>query len=63
MNNFLNVITILWHSNVLKMKGGRKYQDILEFLSYQEDVKIVKGIELANIIMSNLRITAKDESL
>lgn len=58
MNNLLNVITILWHSNV-KMKGGRKYRDILEFLFYQEDVKIVKGVELANIIMSNLRIAAK----
>ncbi len=54
MNNFLNVITILWHSNVLKMKGGRRYQEILEYLFYQDDVKIVKGIELANILLTNL---------
>jgi hypothetical protein len=54
-NNFFNVITVIWHANVLKMKGGRKYQDILEYLSSQEDVKIVKGGELADIISSNQR--------
>ena len=58
MNHFLNVITIVWHSNVLKMKGGRKYCDILEYLFNQDDVKIVKGIELAGILISNLRISS-----
>ena len=47
-----NVMTILWHDNVLKMKGGRMYLKILEFLSSQEDVVMCNGIELANKIKS-----------
>jgi hypothetical protein len=49
-NKIFNIITIVWHANVLKMKGGRKYKDILEYLSCQENVKLVNGIELANIV-------------
>jgi peptidoglycan/xylan/chitin deacetylase (PgdA/CDA1 family) len=45
-----NVMTILWHDNVLKMKGGRKYPKILEFLSTQDDVEMCKGVDLATII-------------
>ena len=45
-----NVMTILWHDNVLKMKGGRMYPKILEFLSTQDDVQMCKGIDLATII-------------
>jgi hypothetical protein len=49
-NNTFNIVTIIWHANVLKMKGGRKYKDILEYLSGQKDVRLIKGIELAGII-------------
>ena len=45
-----NVMTILWHDNVLKMKGGRMYSKILEFLSSQDDVVMCSGIELAKKI-------------
>lgn len=45
-----NIMTILWHDNVLKMKGGRMYPKILEFLASQEDVVMCSGIELANKI-------------
>jgi len=45
-----NVMTILWHDNVLKMKGGRMYPKILEFLSTQDDVEMSKGIDLATMI-------------
>ena len=44
------VITIIWHDNVLKMKGGRMYQQILEFLTSQDDVKIMRGIDLVEIL-------------
>jgi len=47
INNSFNIITVLWHSNVLKMKGGRMYTKILEFLVSQDDVKICRGIDLA----------------
>ena len=53
LDSDFNVMTILWHDNVLKMKGGRMYEKILEFLSNQEDVKMVSGIELANKISKN----------
>ena len=54
LDSDFNVMTILWHDNVLKMKGGRMYEKILEFLSDQEDVKMVSGIELANKVLKNL---------
>ena len=43
-----NVMTLIWHDNVLKMKGGRMYPKILEFLTSQEDVEICRGIDLVN---------------
>ena len=45
-----NVISVLWHDNVLKMKGGRMYKQILEFLTSQDDVEIKSGIDLVKIL-------------
>ena len=45
-----NVISVIWHDNVLKMKGGRMYRQILEFLTAQDDVKIKRGIDLVKIL-------------
>ena len=41
-----NVISVIWHDNVLKMKGGRMYKKILEFLVSQDDVMISKGMDI-----------------
>ena len=49
-NTEFNIISLLWHDNVLKMKGGRMYSKILEFLSSQDDVQMCSGIELVNKI-------------
>lgn len=48
-----NILTIIWHDNVLKMKGGRKYKDILEFLVSQDDVKILRGMDVVDIIQKS----------
>ena len=45
-----NVISVIWHDNVLKMKGGRMYKQILEFLTSQDDVEIKSGIDLVRIL-------------
>ena len=45
-----NVISVIWHDNVLKMKGGRMYEKILEFLSLQEDVKILRGKDITKTL-------------
>jgi peptidoglycan/xylan/chitin deacetylase (PgdA/CDA1 family) len=45
-----NVISVIWHDNVLKMKGGRMYKQILEFLTSQDDVEIKCGIDLVKIL-------------
>ena len=45
-----NIITVVWHDNVLKMKGGRMYKDILGYLTSQHDVIIRRGIDLAEMI-------------
>ena len=50
LDSDFNIITLLWHDNVLKMKGGRMYPKILEFLSTQEDVEMCRGIDLAQKI-------------
>jgi len=47
------IVTVLWHDNVLKMKGGRMYAKILEFLTSQEDTKITRGIDLCEAINRN----------
>jgi peptidoglycan/xylan/chitin deacetylase (PgdA/CDA1 family) len=47
------IVTVLWHDNVLKMKGGRMYAKILEFLTSQEDTKITRGIDLCEAINKN----------
>jgi hypothetical protein len=49
----LKIVTVLWHDNVLKMKGGRMYAKILEFLTSQEDTKITRGIDLCEVINKN----------
>ncbi|MDC0041323.1 hypothetical protein OAJ50_01210 [Candidatus Nitrosopelagicus sp.] len=45
-----NVISVIWHDNVLKMKGGRMYEKILEFLDSEDDVKILPGKDLVKIL-------------
>ena len=50
LNPDFNVITIIWHDNVLQMKGGRMYKKILEFLFNQKDIKICTGNELVKIL-------------
>jgi hypothetical protein len=46
----IKIITLLWHDNVLKMIGGRKYKDILEFLASENNIKIKRGIDIVKII-------------
>lgn len=50
INSEFNVITVIWHDNVLQMKGGRMYEKILEYLTSQDDIKIRRGIDITNII-------------
>ena len=51
LNDDFNVITLNWHDNVLHMKGGRMYKNILEYLTSQEDVSVQRGIDLAQKII------------
>jgi len=46
----INVVTVIWHDNVLQMKGGRMYKKILEYLTSQDDVRVSRGIDLTRII-------------
>jgi peptidoglycan/xylan/chitin deacetylase (PgdA/CDA1 family) len=45
-----NILSVIWHDNVLKMKGGRMYPKILQYLVSQDDVKILRGADLVEII-------------
>ena len=49
-NPDFNIITVIWHDNVLQMKGGRMYSKILEFLTSQDDVKVCRAIDLASMV-------------
>ena len=44
------VVTIDWHDCSLKMKFGRKYPEVLEYLASQKYICIKRGIDLANMI-------------
>lgn len=51
LNSDFNIITVIWHDNVLQMNGGRMFTKILEYLTSQGDVKICRGIDLAEMII------------
>lgn len=44
------VITIVWHGCVLKMKKGRQYSNVLDYLTSQRDIEIKRGIDLVEMI-------------
>jgi hypothetical protein len=44
------IVTIDWHDCSLKMTLGRKYLEVLHYLTSQKDVHIKRGIDLANMI-------------
>ena len=52
VNNLENIkiITLLWHDNALKMKRGRRYKDILKFLTSENNIKIKRGIDIVDIV-------------
>ncbi|MGB9631536.1 MAG: hypothetical protein ACPL09_06135 [Candidatus Methanodesulfokora sp.] len=41
-----DVITVLWHDSSVKMRGGRAYGKVLEFLYSREDLEIMRGVDL-----------------
>lgn len=44
------IITIVWHGCVLKMKKGRQYPKVLDFITSQKDVEVKRGIDLVKMI-------------
>jgi len=40
------VVTILWHDASLQMVGGRRYRDVVEYLSSLDWVSVVRGVDL-----------------
>jgi hypothetical protein len=45
-----DILTVIWHDNVLKMIGGRMYSSILQYLTSRHDIQICRGIDLAKMI-------------
>ncbi|MEZ0346256.1 MAG: hypothetical protein ABWK01_06880 [Infirmifilum sp.] len=41
-----DVITVLWHDSSVKMRGGRAYKRVLEFLASREDLTVMRGVDL-----------------
>ncbi len=48
-------MTILWHDSSLKMRGGRVYPSILEFLTSKDNVEIVRGIDAYNHVTRRIK--------
>jgi peptidoglycan/xylan/chitin deacetylase (PgdA/CDA1 family) len=44
------IVTLLWHDCALKMRFGRKYRQVLEFLISLKNVSVKRGIDLAKMI-------------
>ncbi len=47
-----DIFTIVWHDNVLRMKGGRFYANIMEYL-YSNDVVFCTGKEMCDLVNTN----------
>ena len=60
-NRKKDIITVIWHDNVLKMIGGRMYSSILEYLSSRDDIRICRGIDLAKVINQAYNSEITDE--
>ena len=56
----IKIITLLWHDNVIKMIGGRKYKDIIEFLVSENNIEIKRGIDLVKIVDNFKKINGND---
>lgn len=50
----VELVTLLWHDNVLHMKGGRKYEDLLERTLSIGDIRVVRGIDAYNMIKNSV---------
>jgi peptidoglycan/xylan/chitin deacetylase (PgdA/CDA1 family) len=44
-------MTLLWHDSSLKMRGGRMYPSILEFLTSKKNIELVRGIDAYNSVV------------
>lgn len=44
------IITIVWHGCVLKMKKGRQYTKVLDYITSQRDTEVKRGIDLVEMI-------------
>jgi peptidoglycan/xylan/chitin deacetylase (PgdA/CDA1 family) len=44
------VLTVIWHNCSLRMKFGRRYYEVVEYLASEETVEILTGTELSNIL-------------
>jgi peptidoglycan/xylan/chitin deacetylase (PgdA/CDA1 family) len=57
LNNSFNIITVIWHDNVLQMKGGRMFSKILECLTCQNDTVICRGMDIAGMIKNKIMVS------
>ncbi|MDI9620010.1 MAG: hypothetical protein QFX33_04285 [Candidatus Nezhaarchaeota archaeon] len=44
------IVTILWHDCSLRMRGGRMYGKLVEALASREEVKVVRGVDLLEVV-------------
>jgi peptidoglycan/xylan/chitin deacetylase (PgdA/CDA1 family) len=44
------IVTLIWHVHSLKMKYGRKYSEVLEYMVSRKNLYIKRGVDLANMI-------------
>jgi peptidoglycan/xylan/chitin deacetylase (PgdA/CDA1 family) len=45
-----NILTVIWHNCSLKMKFGRRYNEVIKYLASEEYIEILTGTELLNSI-------------
>jgi peptidoglycan/xylan/chitin deacetylase (PgdA/CDA1 family) len=48
-------MTMLWHDSSLKMKGGRMYPSVLQFLRSKDNLEIVRGIDAYNFVVWGIK--------
>lgn len=56
LKNDNDIFTIVWHDNVLKMKGGRMYANVIEYLD-SNDVIFCTGKEICDLVETRINST------
>lgn len=55
LNENIDIITILWHTGSVQMKGGRAFFKLAEFLASRDYVEVIRGIDAYKLVTERIQ--------